>query len=254
METLTFQPGEIIFREGEDSDVAYIVQSGTIDIFKRYPKGTVLLAHLGEGEMFGEMGIVSDAPRSASAAANTIATVLQVRREQLVPAMSQLPYELQLVIQTIMERLRETNQKVSKLVDKQAEFQLDTSGGTKEVKRVTLTPLSAELKERMRATIITLPFRVGGISAIEEESSPLDYNNLVLKNVDTDIISRNHFAIQRNAAGLYVIDRGSKTGTIVNDVTIGGDSDSYKEYLRVGDNTIIAGKEDSPYRFCVTWE
>ena len=253
MQTLTFQPGEIIFREGEDSDFAYIVQSGTVDIFKRFPKGTVLLAQLGQGETFGEMGILSDAPRSASAAASSAVTVTQIGRNHLDPMLAQLSPELQALIQAIMERLRETNQKISRLVDKQAQFQLDQPGGAQEVNRVTLTPLSAELKDQMRASIITLPFRVGG-TAGEEEASPLDYNNLVLKNIDSNIMARNHFAIQRNAAGLYVIDRGSKTGTIVNDLPIGGETSAYKADLKPGDNTIIAGREDSLYRFCVTWE
>lgn len=253
MKVLKFQPGEIIFREGEDSDFAYIVQSGTVDIFKRYPKGTVLLAQLGQGEMFGEMGIVSDAPRSASAAANSVVTVTQVGRDHVVPMLAQVSPELKLVIQTMMERLRETNQKVSKLVDKQAQFQLQKPGAAREVNRVTITPLSAELKQRMRSAIVTLPFRVGGATG-EEESSPLDYNNLVLKHIDPQIMSRNHFAIQRNADGLYVIDRGSKTGTLVNDTRIGGSSDAYKADLRPGDNSVIAGREDSPYRFCITWE
>ena len=64
----------------------------------------------------------------------------------------------------------------------------------------------------------------------------------------------NHFGIQRGEAGLTIIDRGSKTGTIVNGVRIGGGSQQFKADLKLGENEVIAGDEHSPYRFVVLWE
>ena len=80
MQEQTFKAGELIFREGEDSDLAYLIVSGRVDIFKRMDNGaTVLLATLGDGEIFGEMSIISEQPRTASAAASTLVTVKKSR-------------------------------------------------------------------------------------------------------------------------------------------------------------------------------
>ena len=85
--------------------------------------------------------------------------------------------------------------------------------------------------------------------------NPLDWNNLQIKGADISIMARNHFAIQNGADGLFIVDRGSRTGTTVNGELIGGENvEKSQANLAPGDNTVIAGDEFSPYRFCVTWE
>lgn len=61
------QKGEFVFEEGEESYVAYIINKGNVEIFVGRGSNKKSLLILGQGEMFGEMGVVSDAPRSASA-------------------------------------------------------------------------------------------------------------------------------------------------------------------------------------------
>lgn len=253
MQIKRFQHGEIIFREGEESDFAYIVEQGTVEVFKRLRNGTVLLATLGPGEIFGEMGLISDLPRSASAAADGPVVVKELSREFFSTMLQGEAPEMLLTIKALMERLRETNQKVSKLVDKQSQFQL-ASSEPPPVKRVVISPLSNFLKEQMgKGLAVSIPFRVGALPEGAQEN-PLDWNNLQISGADPSIMARNHFAIQRGQNGLYVVDRGSRTGTIVNEMAIGGDYELYQHDLRPGDNTVIAGDELSPYRFCITWE
>jgi len=255
MEQQTFKAGEIIFREGEDSDYAFLIVSGKVDIFKKIKNGTVLLASLGAGEIFGEMGIVSDAPRSASAAADAVTVVKKLDRHFFDSVIHGHPPEIALAVRTLMERLREANQKVSRLFDKQHDMQFSTPNQAPKVSRVTLIPLTGALKEQLpkNGQVISLPFRIGALP-VGEEPSALDWNNLFIKGGDASIISRNHFAIQTDEKGLYVIDRGSKTGTVVNGSKIGGSQDQYRMTLNYGENTVIAGDENSPYRFCIVWE
>jgi CRP-like cAMP-binding protein len=62
--------GEIIFREGDTSDVAYVIVKGKVEIFRSFPSvPQYQLAVLEAGQMFGEMGVMDHAPRSASARA-----------------------------------------------------------------------------------------------------------------------------------------------------------------------------------------
>lgn len=249
--------GQVIFREGDESDKAYIIRSGKVEIYRKLQQGTLLLATLGEGEIFGEMGVLSEQPRAAYAAAAGDVTVTEIPRELFHAHMAGEPEEIVLIMRSLMERLREANRNVATLMNRHAQFQ--TGAATTEappVTRVTIAPMTAFLRLRMPAegvTTTSLPFRVGGLP-LGTEPNPLDWNNLFVQDADNSIIGRNHFALQRGAEGLFVSDRGSPTGTIVNDEPIGTGCDTHAAVLKFGDNVVIAGGKDSPYRFCITWE
>lgn len=69
---LQYRAGQVIFLQGYPADYAYIIQSGDVEIYLELPDKTEQhIATLGIGEMFGELGILDDAPRSASARALT---------------------------------------------------------------------------------------------------------------------------------------------------------------------------------------
>ncbi|MEP4379471.1 MAG: cyclic nucleotide-binding domain-containing protein [Alphaproteobacteria bacterium] len=77
--TQDFRAGDIVFREGDLGAEAYIVESGALEIRKEaagHPDGLVL-GVLEKGSVFGEMALVDDCPRMASAVC-TEATVLRV--------------------------------------------------------------------------------------------------------------------------------------------------------------------------------
>ena len=61
--------GEVVFRENDPSDCAYIVGVGAIEICKKTPRGQKVLKVLGDNEIFGEMGLIDGLPRSATARA-----------------------------------------------------------------------------------------------------------------------------------------------------------------------------------------
>ena len=254
LEQETFQHGELIFREGEESDFAYLIAEGNIEIFKRTEKGTVLLCNMGQGELFGEMGLIGDSPRSASAAADGPVTVKKISAEAMHNLLSQSPAEVGQMLKAVMERLREGNQKISRLINKQDQFQL-ASSAPPEVKRLTLIPLSNRLKEQLgKGVVIQLPYRVGAAEESGLGGHSLDMNDLEISSADIAILARNHFCIQKGPDGPELLDRGSRTGCIVNDVPIGSMHESDFAVLTPGDNTIVAGDASSPYRFCLNWE
>ncbi len=70
MAEVSYKAGDIIFRQAYPSDVAYVIESGKVEIFKEVEGGgEEHVIFLGPGEMFGEYGVLDDAPRSASARA-----------------------------------------------------------------------------------------------------------------------------------------------------------------------------------------
>lgn len=64
-----YNAGEIIFSEGDNGKALYIVMSGAVDIIKNNGSGDRVLAPLGPGSYFGELALISESPRFASAVA-----------------------------------------------------------------------------------------------------------------------------------------------------------------------------------------
>lgn len=62
---LTFGPGEVIFNEGDAADYFFIVAKGEVELLM----GDTVVATEGEGGMFGEMALISETVRSATARA-----------------------------------------------------------------------------------------------------------------------------------------------------------------------------------------
>jgi PAS domain-containing protein len=62
-----FADGEVIFRQGEAADCLYIIQSGHVLIYQEKDGEEVLLAELGEGDSFGDMGVFMGPIRTESA-------------------------------------------------------------------------------------------------------------------------------------------------------------------------------------------
>ena len=64
-----FENNHFIFREHEVGDLAFIIAEGRVEILKETPKGPVSMRVLKKGAMFGEMALIDNEPRMASAKA-----------------------------------------------------------------------------------------------------------------------------------------------------------------------------------------
>ena len=110
-----FEPGQHVFSEGEEGDCFFIVTDGAVRISRRVPGlGEEALAILREGEMFGEMALIDDRPRSADAVAHTEgSTVVAVSKEQLSEVLQMKPETavrfLKLLCQILSRRIRAMN-------------------------------------------------------------------------------------------------------------------------------------------------
>ena len=69
LETRRFQSGHYIFRERETGDLAFIIQTGTVDLVKGKADGEVLVDRLGPGAIFGEFALIDGGTRLVSARA-----------------------------------------------------------------------------------------------------------------------------------------------------------------------------------------
>ena len=110
-----FEPGEVVFREGDSSDTCYVVSGGRARAIRSHRDGrTITLATFGLGDIFGELALFEDERRSATVEAIERTSVLGV----LGPDMRRLMNEhaeisARLVI-ALGRRLRETNERLSR--------------------------------------------------------------------------------------------------------------------------------------------
>lgn len=101
-----FPVGQTIFREGDPGDVLYIVIEGEVTILiDGQPLET-----LGPGDILGEMALIEDRPRSATALATTDCLLTLVTRQHFLTLIQRTPMFALQVMRVLAHRLRETNQ------------------------------------------------------------------------------------------------------------------------------------------------
>jgi CRP/FNR family cyclic AMP-dependent transcriptional regulator len=250
-----FRTGETLFRKGDPSELAYVVESGEVEVLEEQPGGETRIAVLGKGNILGEMGLVEERPHSMTARALSDVRASSVTREGFVELILQHPQESLRYLRALFERLRTMNSRAAaeRLVAGNHAAQGEDHAVTNF--EVTLVPLTKQAGEALPAAAATglrlpcSPFRVGRAPSAGETS--LDSNDLALPDVQPYNISRNHFSVAIHGDGVFVHDRGSYLGTVVNGTRIGGRHRTASALLLTGDNEVIAGARRSPFRFRV---
>jgi eukaryotic-like serine/threonine-protein kinase len=103
----TFEAGAVIIREGEPGDAAYIIVEGRCDVRKDLPTGTTTLNTIGAGDVFGEMAILTEGPRTATVAATERTTVLVITAEALEQEMAALKPWMATLLKSLASRFRD---------------------------------------------------------------------------------------------------------------------------------------------------
>jgi len=105
---VTYLMGDIIFSEGDLGTEMYIVQSGVVEIFKKIHGRQKVLATLEKGDFFGEMSVLEDASRTASARAKTDVELVRINQttfDQMIKSNTEIAVRM---LRKLSRRLRET--------------------------------------------------------------------------------------------------------------------------------------------------
>ena len=108
-----FSDGDIIFRESDSSSSLYFLSEGNVELSKAGERGPVMLAMLSAGEMFGEMGIIDDGPRSAMATAIGPVVLEETLRQDFLDSLRTEPDMALKVMGKLVDRLRQANDRLS---------------------------------------------------------------------------------------------------------------------------------------------
>ena len=99
--------GEVVIREGEVGDAAYIVQSGRLQVFRGDGDARVVLRELGPGDMFGETAIFAASPRTASVLVLADAELIVITRATIERELGSMQPWLAAFVRTLASRFGE---------------------------------------------------------------------------------------------------------------------------------------------------
>jgi CRP/FNR family cyclic AMP-dependent transcriptional regulator len=104
-DTHWFKAGDIIFREGDAACELFVIKSGEV----RIQIGNRTISEFASNSIFGEMALIDNEPRSATAIAITDVELVSVSEKQFLFLVSQTPYFALKVMRALAQRLRATN-------------------------------------------------------------------------------------------------------------------------------------------------
>ena len=108
--------GSVVMAEGDRIDFLYVVLSGRLKVMMGEADGKeVILSILGPGEIFGEMGLIDDGPRSASVIAIEPCELLSVSKRDFRKCMLQSYDTAMTVMRVLVRRLRAADRKIGSL-------------------------------------------------------------------------------------------------------------------------------------------
>ena len=97
---------QVIFREGDPGEAVYLVESGSIGIFKTVEGEEIQLATMKEGELFGEMAIIDGSDRMAHAVAMEDSVIVTLPRAGLEAMLAKQEPLVKTLIQILADNLR----------------------------------------------------------------------------------------------------------------------------------------------------
>ncbi len=107
--TLSFKKGKVVFSEGNASDFAYIIESGRFKVSKTFEDGKVrVICILKTNNIFGEMGVIEEVPRSATVTALENSKVSVMDKTDFDMLAERNPQALMPVLKLLSGRLRKT--------------------------------------------------------------------------------------------------------------------------------------------------
>jgi CRP-like cAMP-binding protein len=215
-----FDKGHVLFREGEDGEDMFIIQSGKVAIKKKVKDGDTTLAVLEKGDFFGEMVILERAPRSATAVVEEAGDLIVINGETFGDMIRANPEIAVRMMRKQSIRLRETN--------KQLEMIMEGKGGVVGPALATearaARPTAGTVNTQARAyfmspstgnvfPVLTGDALIGRFDSVTGTSPEVD----LTKEDQSRNISRRHARIVHKDGKFFVAEEiGTMNGTFLN--------------------------------------
>ena len=131
-------PGTHLFREGGESEAAYVMHSGTAELYRGQGDERRVVARIGEGAVIGDIAMFRGEPYISSARAVDAVTALRLERNRLLPLLMERPVIALRWLVAGLSQLEDTQRRMLRLMhrtvrEQVAELLLDEADGYGEV-------------------------------------------------------------------------------------------------------------------------
>jgi CRP/FNR family transcriptional regulator, cyclic AMP receptor protein len=112
-ERMAFKEGDILFRQGEQGDSAYVIIGGEADVIVDTPKGPLTITKLKRNDIVGEIAILCDVPRTATVKAASKLEAMVIAKDLFFRLIMEFPQMAVEIMRELARRLDATNRKLT---------------------------------------------------------------------------------------------------------------------------------------------
>ncbi|HYX33755.1 MAG TPA: cyclic nucleotide-binding domain-containing protein [Oligoflexus sp.] len=122
-ELVSYKPGDIIFKQGDESKSMLMIKEGSVEVYKDTPQGEVILTVQNAGEVVGVLSFFSHGRRLATARARThVEGQMIERRDGPADPLAKLPKWVQIVLKEFSQRLGQMNDQFARTYQEKNEL------------------------------------------------------------------------------------------------------------------------------------
>jgi len=240
---LRFRKGEVLMEEGSEGVLAYVITSGSAEVYRTAKGKKIVFETLGPGSIVGEMSLITGEPRKATVVAleDTIVTALD--RDTFETAILENPETIIPLLTQVFRRLNFLDQMIMAFYETGGIEDARMAG--KAIRLLAVTKEAEKAAGRKEVRISKTPFFMGRLS----REQVVETRDLSLVDREPYEISRNHCVIAFFRGEYHILDSSSTMGTAVDGTRIGRKEAAKNLPLKTGTHRIVLGSRSSPYVF-----
>jgi CRP-like cAMP-binding protein len=110
---VSYRSGEILFRQGDPGDAAYVILEGRADILAEANGGQIKIAELADNAIVGEIAILCDVSRTATVRAAGPLEALRIRKDDFLKLLADYPDMMLEILRSLAQRLTRTTSELT---------------------------------------------------------------------------------------------------------------------------------------------
>jgi CRP/FNR family transcriptional regulator, cyclic AMP receptor protein len=119
-ERISFRAGDLLVRQGDEAECAYILIEGDAEVLVDTPQGPLTVATLGRNDIVGEIAILIDVPRTATVRAKSKVVTLRISKDLFFRLVSEFPQLAVEIMRELAHRLENTTAQLREAMSRAA--------------------------------------------------------------------------------------------------------------------------------------
>ena len=115
-ERITYEPDQVLFKQGDVGDAAYIIVDGAAKVLVDTPDGELEVAALGRNDFVGEIAILCDVPRTATVRASAKTVTLRITKDLFFRLVAEFPEMSVEIMRELARRVERTTAQLREAV------------------------------------------------------------------------------------------------------------------------------------------